>query len=180
MVWRKLDNFTAFTDGYRTWVNGPFGVQMRLNTEQFPWEPVAAAGAGSDPAAGAAVPARAAAGRTRAGPAAGGCRRRRRRSSRRPPSLVGPNDGERVGEAAELKWDWYRGLNANEEFVLVLRQENPTGKTWWRPKKEKNHFTTGEELPPGRILRWKVYVRIINSETVISRESEERGVQRNS
>jgi hypothetical protein len=38
LVWRKSDNFTAFTDGYRTWVNGPFGIQQRLNTERFPWE----------------------------------------------------------------------------------------------------------------------------------------------
>ena len=38
MVWRKSDNWTAFTDGFRTWVNGPFGVQQRLNTERFPWE----------------------------------------------------------------------------------------------------------------------------------------------
>ena len=38
MVWRKLDNWTAFTDGYRTWINGPNGLQARLNTEQFDWE----------------------------------------------------------------------------------------------------------------------------------------------
>lgn len=38
MVWRKADNWTAFTDGYRTWVNGPFGLQTRLNTERFDWE----------------------------------------------------------------------------------------------------------------------------------------------
>ena len=38
LVWRKADNFTAFTDGYHTWVNGPFGVQERLNTEHFSWE----------------------------------------------------------------------------------------------------------------------------------------------
>ena len=38
MVWRKADNWTAFTDGYRTWINGPFGVQSRLNTELLPWE----------------------------------------------------------------------------------------------------------------------------------------------
>lgn len=43
LVWRKADNFTAFTDGYRTWVNGPFGVQERLNTETFPWEGAAPA-----------------------------------------------------------------------------------------------------------------------------------------
>jgi hypothetical protein len=38
MVWRKADNFTAFTDGFRTWVNGPFGVQERLNTQRFDFE----------------------------------------------------------------------------------------------------------------------------------------------
>lgn len=38
LVWRKADNWSAFTDGYRTWVNGPFGLQTRLNTERFAWE----------------------------------------------------------------------------------------------------------------------------------------------
>jgi hypothetical protein len=38
MVWRKADNFTAFTDGFHTWVNGPFGLQMRLNSQRFFWE----------------------------------------------------------------------------------------------------------------------------------------------
>lgn len=35
LVWRKADNVTAFTDGYRTWVNGPAGLQERLNTQRF-------------------------------------------------------------------------------------------------------------------------------------------------
>ena len=38
LVWRKADNWTAFTDGYRTWANGPYGLQTRLNTEEFSWE----------------------------------------------------------------------------------------------------------------------------------------------
>ena len=38
LVWRKADNWTAFTDGYRTWVNGPHGLERRLNTQRFPWE----------------------------------------------------------------------------------------------------------------------------------------------
>ena len=38
MAWRKADNWTAFTDGYRTWINGPNGLVQRLNTERFPWE----------------------------------------------------------------------------------------------------------------------------------------------
>lgn len=38
MVWRKADNWTAFTNGSRTWINGPHGVQERSNEERFPWE----------------------------------------------------------------------------------------------------------------------------------------------
>lgn len=38
LVWRRLDDWTAFTDGYRTWLNGPQGLESRLNTERFPWE----------------------------------------------------------------------------------------------------------------------------------------------
>lgn len=38
LVWRKGDNWTAFTDGFRTWVNGPRGLQERLNTERYVWE----------------------------------------------------------------------------------------------------------------------------------------------
>jgi len=38
MVWRKADNWTAFTDGSRTWVRGPYGVQVRSNDQRFPWE----------------------------------------------------------------------------------------------------------------------------------------------
>jgi hypothetical protein len=38
LVWRKADNWTAFTDGSTTWINGPFGVQSRPNDQRFPWE----------------------------------------------------------------------------------------------------------------------------------------------
>ncbi|MGI8913898.1 MAG: CAP domain-containing protein [Chloroflexota bacterium] len=38
MAWRKLDNWTAFTNGYWTWINGPAGLAKRLNTERFAWE----------------------------------------------------------------------------------------------------------------------------------------------
>jgi hypothetical protein len=37
-VWRKADDVTAFTDGFRTWVNGPFGLQVRLSSRRFVWE----------------------------------------------------------------------------------------------------------------------------------------------
>lgn len=38
LVWRKATNITSFTDGYRTWLLGPLGFQVRLNTAKFDWE----------------------------------------------------------------------------------------------------------------------------------------------
>ena len=38
LAWRKADNWTAFTDGARTWINGPQGLAQRPNTTRFPWE----------------------------------------------------------------------------------------------------------------------------------------------
>jgi Protein of unknown function (DUF4232) len=39
LVWRKSDNFTAFTDGTQTWVIGPLGLQQRADDQRFAWEP---------------------------------------------------------------------------------------------------------------------------------------------
>ncbi len=44
LVWRKVDNWTAFTNGYETWIDGPSGLVSRLNSERFPWEADASAG----------------------------------------------------------------------------------------------------------------------------------------
>jgi hypothetical protein len=39
LVWRKADNWTAFTNGYETWINaGPRGLVKRLNAQRFSWE----------------------------------------------------------------------------------------------------------------------------------------------
>jgi hypothetical protein len=38
LVWRRADNWTAFTNGYRTWINGPQGLAQRSNTVRFSWE----------------------------------------------------------------------------------------------------------------------------------------------
>ena len=38
LTWRKADNWTGFTDGQHTWINGPQGLQQRLNSERLPWE----------------------------------------------------------------------------------------------------------------------------------------------
>jgi hypothetical protein len=41
LVWRKADNWTAFTDGATTWLNGPEGLVSRPNAGPlFPWEAV--------------------------------------------------------------------------------------------------------------------------------------------
>lgn len=55
MAWRKADNWTAFTDGYRTWINGPDGLVNRLNTDHFPWEPAPPAAAPATPAPSASA-----------------------------------------------------------------------------------------------------------------------------
>ncbi len=39
LVWRKTDNRSAFTDGSRTWMIGPSGLQSRPNEDRFAWEP---------------------------------------------------------------------------------------------------------------------------------------------
>ena len=38
LTWRKSDNWSGFTAGRHTWVNGPDGVRQRLNRELFSWE----------------------------------------------------------------------------------------------------------------------------------------------
>lgn len=38
LAWRKADNWTAFTNGAMTWINGPFGAQSRPNDELLGWE----------------------------------------------------------------------------------------------------------------------------------------------
>ncbi len=56
MAWRKADNWTAFTNGYMTWINGPGGLVSRLNTQRCSFEgdaasfPAASCGAASAPA----------------------------------------------------------------------------------------------------------------------------------
>ncbi|MHB1158792.1 MAG: sunset domain-containing protein [Chloroflexota bacterium] len=49
MVWRKADNWTAFTDGSRSWINGPLGVRERANEERFDWEIAAPPPGGETP-----------------------------------------------------------------------------------------------------------------------------------
>jgi hypothetical protein len=50
MAWRKVDNWTAFTNGYMTWINGPKGLVSRLNADRFDWEKDSAGSAAPSPA----------------------------------------------------------------------------------------------------------------------------------
>ncbi|HYN88412.1 MAG TPA: hypothetical protein VER55_07770 [Ardenticatenaceae bacterium] len=45
LIWRKATNWTGFTDGQNTLLNGPAGLEQRPNSERLPWEgpPVRAA-----------------------------------------------------------------------------------------------------------------------------------------
>ena len=171
LVWRKADNFTAFTDGYRTWVNGPFGLQMRLNTERFPWEPATPPPPPPTPVpppAPAATPAPAAPTATPA-PAA----------LEPAPTINNPPSGTHVGEAAKLEWDWYRGLASNEEFVVHVEPTSPgMVQSRWIGTRDKFLFTPGNVLPPGRSITWQIYVRQIGSTGMISQVSETRVVVR--
>ena len=45
LFWRKADNWTGFSDGQNTWINGPQGLQWRSTTKRFPWETATSAGA---------------------------------------------------------------------------------------------------------------------------------------
>jgi hypothetical protein len=56
LVWRKADNWTAFTNGATTWLNGPNGLQSRSNSDRFPWEAAAPASSSGTPSAPAAAP----------------------------------------------------------------------------------------------------------------------------
>lgn len=38
LVWMKEFNWTAFTNGFRTWVDGPYGLLDRANGDRFDWE----------------------------------------------------------------------------------------------------------------------------------------------
>ena len=38
LVWRRADNWTAFTDGYRTWSIGPRGLHQQSNAASFGWQ----------------------------------------------------------------------------------------------------------------------------------------------
>lgn len=38
LIWRPPENWTSFTDGNTTWIQGPYGLQQRPNSQHFEWE----------------------------------------------------------------------------------------------------------------------------------------------
>jgi hypothetical protein len=107
MVWRKIDNWTAFTDGYLTWINGPYGLQSRLNTQIFPWEPL-----------GAPVPAPPAES-TGGGSASG--------------ATEAGGATTPANEPPTLDLDVPRRVDSGESFTIRLTAENDQGidSMWW-------------------------------------------------
>jgi len=57
LVWRPVGNWTGFTDGAHTWVNGWFGLQQRSANERFDWEDALVPTPAAGPAAGGCPPA---------------------------------------------------------------------------------------------------------------------------
>jgi hypothetical protein len=87
--------------------------------------------------------------------------------------MSAPGSGTVVGEGAKLEWGWHRGLRDNEEFIVEIQPTSPgLSKSFWVTTRNNYHFTTGENLPPGRSIRWSVYVRIVNSENRITANSD--------
>src|SRR5262249_13860644 len=56
LVWRKADNWTAFTNGSMTWINGPLGLQSRPNDQLLDWEAAEPTPTASPTTAPTAVP----------------------------------------------------------------------------------------------------------------------------
>jgi hypothetical protein len=104
LVWRKADNWTAFTNGSLTWVNGPFGLQSRPNGSRFEWEagppgqPVVRA-----PAAPAAPPA--------------------------PPSAAGRSRSEQAASATRSGWATVVGV-AGPSVVLAESASGERLRVW--------------------------------------------------
>ncbi|MFO0702105.1 MAG: hypothetical protein U0236_23065, partial [Nitrospira sp.] len=51
LAFRPSSQRISFTDGYRTWLIGPNGLEQRLNTERFSWENTNPSSSGSSPSA---------------------------------------------------------------------------------------------------------------------------------
>ena len=121
MVWRKIDNWTAFTNGYQTWINGPFGLQSRLNTERFSWEnPLAVPGLTDAGTSG---------GTDTSGAAGGGAAA----ATATPTPVSGPS----------LSFDIPDRANKGESFTVRLRADADGGVEsmwWWATDTDDNNL----------------------------------------
>jgi hypothetical protein len=110
MVWRKFDNWTAFTNGYMTWINGPVGLQARLNTERFPWEGTAAV---------PSVPSSSGTGEATGGAAGGGTTAATPTTSNNPPELDLHLSDDTVDQ------------NATFQLRLTATDDDGVDAMWW-------------------------------------------------
>ncbi|MHB1161890.1 MAG: COG1470 family protein [Chloroflexota bacterium] len=126
MVWRKADNWTAFTNGATTWINGPFGVQSRPNDQRFDWE-------AADPAPQSPSPAE-----PRPQPVA-------LQTSRQPAAVASSNSVSRFGVAEAFRNDASTQLGINwDRVILSWSGIQPNGPGDW---------AADSYLPPSEIQK---------------------------
>ncbi len=114
MVWRKADNWTAFTNGWWTWIDGPNGLQDRANSDRFGWESAAFNASQSTPSDSAS----------------GG-----QSSEVNYPAGFSAADGSRLDNAVEIQYYDVRGSTAGELSAQLASSpcgEGKWGTTSWR------------------------------------------------
>jgi hypothetical protein len=144
LVWRKADNWTAFTDGAFTWVMGPSGLAQRAaGGPYFPWEapPTVVAAPSSPPESAPPPPPVAASPPAQAAPAA----------PRGDPWLgdltfsYDQNGSGAVPPGGKLPL-----VGGGTVYAFFKWRNVPSGsRISWRIDRDKQTTRTGEHLPPG-------------------------------
>ena len=137
MAWRKADNWTAFTNGATTWINGPNGVQSRPNDQRFPWE--ADSGQAQAPAAGQNPP-----DQTPPQPVA-------QQSGRLVTPVASTSSVPRFGVAEAFRTDASNQLSIGwDRIVMSWSEIQPGGPNDWRADFYFSPQTLQNELNRGR------------------------------
>lgn len=140
MVWRKADNWTAFTDGSRTWINGPLGIQVRRNDERFDWEIEPADLSQLAPSAPTPTPIPTPRQESSAHP------------SQKPSTTAATGPASSAVRSAEPAGMWVTSISSRTKYYTT--KDNPYWKSW-SPNNRVWFATEGELLSsyPGRVRK---------------------------